>query len=370
MEVPRLGRLRWSEGQLMIRPGLLVGQDLDAWQAGAEKLRVALGASRLRVVPNEARTSAELRIGYGDPLATSHRLILPRVGAPVRMDRIPLGRREDGGEMSIPLGPHMLLAGSSGAGKAGGIHGVLAGLGPAIRDGVVQVHGIDLKGGMELRMAGGMLTRCATTPPEAVALLEDAAAAMSARATTLAGRVREHTPTPGDPFVLILIDELAALTAYLLDRELRTRAGTALSLLLSQGRAAGYAVFACLQDPRKEVLPMRGLFTQTIGLRLRDRTETDMVVGEHARHAGADCHLIPLTAPGVGYLVPEDGSAPVRFRLPLITDADIHALAATFPTPVTVPIVVPCPAERETKPRRIQATSSSKRASFDGGEAA
>src|SRR3546814_4268572 len=65
------------------------------------------------------------------------------------------------------------------------------------------------------------------------------------------------------PTVVVLIDELAALTAYETDRDLLRRANSALATLASQGRAVGFIVFACLQDPRKETLPARGLFTQT-----------------------------------------------------------------------------------------------------------
>ena len=91
---------------------------------------------------------------------------------------------------------------------------------------------------------------------------------------------------------MVMIDELAALTAYCAERELQRRAEMALNLLCSQGRAPGFVVFACLQDPRKEVIPSRGLFTQMVGLRLKDLSETAMVLGELAVQSGAHCHRI------------------------------------------------------------------------------
>jgi S-DNA-T family DNA segregation ATPase FtsK/SpoIIIE len=141
-----------------------------------------------------------------------------------------------------------------------------------------------------------------------------------------------------EPLVLVLIDELAAVTAYAPDREVKQRAGAALSLLLSQGRAVGYQVVACLQDPRKDVIPMRGLFTQTLGLRLRDWAETDMILGPAARQAGAACEQIPASLPGVGWMVTDTGGPPVRFRLAQVTDADIAAAATRFPTPYRLPL--------------------------------
>jgi S-DNA-T family DNA segregation ATPase FtsK/SpoIIIE len=63
-----------------------------------------------------------------------------------------------------------------------------------------------------------------------------------------------------EPLVAVIIDELAALTAYCTDRDARRRIAAALSLLLSQGRAVGITLVGTLQDPRKEVLPFRDLF--------------------------------------------------------------------------------------------------------------
>lgn len=88
---------------------------------------------------------------------------------------------------------------------------------------------------------------------------------------------------------------------------------------------------------------MRGLFTQTLGLRLRDWTETDMVVGTHARQVGAACELIPASLPGVGWMVPDSGGQPMRFRLAHVTDADIRESAGRFRAPTQLPIQVPGP---------------------------
>ena len=98
---------------------------------------------------------------------------------------------------------------------------------------------------------------------------------------------------------MVMIDELAALTAYCPERDLQRRAEMAINLLCSQGRAPGFVVFACLQDPRKEVIPSRGLFTQMVGLRLKDVGETSMVLGEAAVASG--CPLPPDHPRGPGH---------------------------------------------------------------------
>lgn len=77
-------------------------------------------------------------------------------------------------------------------------------------------------------------------------------------------------------------------------------------------------------------MAFRHLFGRTIGLRLREREETVMVLGEGAVAAGAACHKIPRSLPGVGY-VQGDGSRPVRVRAGHVIDEAIRIAAARFP---------------------------------------
>ena len=157
---------------------------------------------------------------------------------------------------------------------------------PGEPGGLVQLHGIDLKGGMELSMGRPLFTRYAQSAEYAVALLADDARSLQERAERLSGRTRQHTPDATEPLVVIVIDELAALIAYQPDRELTRRAEAALAQILSQGRSVGFLIFAFLQDPRKETIRMRHLFVQAIGLRLRDREEVAVVLGEVRSHMG------------------------------------------------------------------------------------
>jgi S-DNA-T family DNA segregation ATPase FtsK/SpoIIIE len=112
---------------------------------------------------------------------------------------------------------------------------------------------------------------------------------------------------------------------------LQRRGELALNLLCSQGRAPGFMVFACLQDPRKEVIPARGLFTQMVGLRLKDVTETAMVLGDQAVTTGAHCHRIARRTPGLAYVLPEHGGPPVRVRAGFASDDMIRDVATRFP---------------------------------------
>ena len=129
---------------------------------------------------------------------------------------------------------------------------------------------------------------------------------------------------------MVLVDEVAFLTAYQPDRKLRERIMNALATLTTQGRAVGYAVVAALQDPRKDVLTIRNLFPDRIAMRLDEPEQVDMVLGDGARDRGAACELIstdPATGAGVAFVRLEADPDPVRVRAGWVTDADIRAMA-------------------------------------------
>lgn len=329
-EVPAVikRRVAWPHVELRVAP--VLGQTIEQFEAVSERLRTSAGATRLRIQP----------VGVRDVLLTYtvvDYLRAPFSAAPTAevaaLDSVSIGMREDGKSWDLALGPHTLVAGCSGAGKGSVFWSFAFGLAGAVRQGVVQLHGIDLKGGMEILMGRELFTTTATDGLEAVAVLEDLVAQMQDRTRDYAGRLRSHTASVDQPFHVVMIDELAALTAYNNDRELQRRAETAINLLCSQGRAPGFMVFACLQDPRKEVIPSRGLFTQMVGLRLKDISETTMVLGDLAPLTGAHCHRIGRDLPGTGYVMPEDGTHPIRVRAGYASDAAIREVAATFAAP-------------------------------------
>ena len=159
---------------------------------------------------------------------------------------------------------------------------------------------------------------------------------MQARAARFAGVQRDHTPTREDPFTVVLVDEVAFLTAYQPDRKLKDRIMAALATLTTQGRAVGYCVVAALQDPRKDVLTIRNLFPDRIAMRLDEPEQVDMVLGDGARDRGATCELIspdPATGAGVAFVRLEADPDPVRVRAGWVSDADIRALAGTSACP-------------------------------------
>jgi S-DNA-T family DNA segregation ATPase FtsK/SpoIIIE len=204
--------------------------------------------------------------------------------------------------------------------------------------GLVRVWAADPKL-MELAYGRAIFDRYGryTGSPGAIAaMLEEAVAGMQARAALFAGKHREHTPDAEHPFIVVLVDEVAFLTAYLSDRALRDRIKAALATLTTQGRAVGYSVVAALQDPRKEVMSIRNLFPDRIAMRLDEPEQVDMVLGDGARDRGATADLIstdPATGAGVAYVRVATDPDPVRVRAAWVADADIRAMCSEFAAP-------------------------------------
>jgi S-DNA-T family DNA segregation ATPase FtsK/SpoIIIE len=202
-----------------------------------------------------------------------------------------------------------------------------------MRAGLVQVWALDPKR-MELSFGRALFgARYAADPKECADLLDEAVSVMQERADRFAGLRRSHTPTVDDPFVLVLVDEVAFLTAYQSDKQLRQRITAALATLTTQGRAVGVGVMAALQDPRKEVMNIRNLFPDKIALRLDESEQVDMVLGDGARDRGALAdHIspIPELGAGIGYVRLETSPDPVRVRAAYVSDADIRQMVAEY----------------------------------------
>lgn len=302
-----------------------MGQTVEDLERAVPAIRDAAGA-------HSARSAVVSPGTLGIELVMREQLSTAGTAAPptaVATTRVTLGRCENGSAWTLPVsGRHTLTVGCSGAGKGSIFWGIAGGLGPAVAADVVRLVGIDLKYGIELSVGSGLFTKVATTEADAVETLAALEKLMNKRGNAMAGRTREHSPTKASPLVVLLIDELAGVTAYMSDPALRKEAAASLSRILTKGRALGIVVAAFLQDPRKEVLPMRGLFTQTIALRLRSRDEVTMVLGDGMADA-APAHRISPERPGTGYVVAEDGQV-TKVRADFWSDEQIRSTAKQY----------------------------------------
>lgn len=332
--LPRLLRVDARPTGDVLLVGLPMGQVLDDWHQAAEQLRTTFGMNDVRILPTDVPNQVEvwfLRVDLLD------RPVAPLQSVEPSLQALPLGQFEDGDiyELSI-LSTHILVGGATGAGKSSAVWSILAGLAPFIQDGTAQLWAFDPKGGLELEIGRPLFyrfvygSRAVSMEQEAAAGLEELVSIMQERQELLRGGSRRHTATPADPHIVVIIDELAALTSYTTDRDAAKRFATALKLLLSQGRACGITVIGAVQDPRKETVPMRDLFPTRIALRLTEAEQVDMVLADGARRAGALCDKIPAHLAGVAYVRTDGTPTPQRVRFSYYSDDDIHDLVRRY----------------------------------------
>jgi len=245
--VPTLLGIGIGEHTDTLEVSVVTGQSILNWRKQTDALAAAWRAERVTVT---ATTPGQLRITVvrGDRLADPVRLPMPTAGTGVDLAAIAAGVTDTHQRWRVPiLGHHVLVAGATGAGKGSVLWSLIAGLAPEVKTGRVRLCVIDPKGGMELGAGAPMFTAFThDNGTRTVELLRALADVMQARANRLRGQARLHTPTVEAPLLVVVIDEIAALTAYLTDRKLRAEIEQLLSLLLSQGRAVGISVVAAV----------------------------------------------------------------------------------------------------------------------------
>jgi len=333
--VPVLGRVEVTGCTDRVRVTLVSGQAPADFAARADGIAHGFRAYLCRVRaagPGAVVLELVRRDALAEPMPA-----LPISEMP-DLDCLPIGRCEDGTLFALRLrGTHLLIAGATGAGKGSYLWCMIRAMLALMVAGLVRVWACDPKL-MELAFGRALFDRYgryAAEPAGIADLLEDAVADMQKRARLFAGHQRDHTPTAEHPFVVIVVDEIAFLTAYQADRKLRERTLAALATLTTQGRAVGYSVVAALQDPRKEVLNIRNLFPDKIALRLDEPGQADMVLGDGARDRGAACDQIssnPLIGAGVGFVRLEADPDPIRVRAAFVSDDDIRAMVTAYAT--------------------------------------
>lgn len=335
MLIPPIKKLEIGYVRDVLKIKLLAGQSANSWSSKSDALAHALGARFVQVRSDEPG-SVTLIVQHSDSLFAP--LPVPASAQPVNFENLRIGTTDAQTPWTIRLlSRHILVAGATGAGKGSVVWSILAGLAPSIKTGEVSLWVVDPKGGMEFGRGSKLFNRFSyDTGENTLRLLRDASDILTDRANRLRGVTRQHQPSVEEPLIVLVIDELAALTAYITERKIKTEVEQLLGLILSQGRAVGVSVVACVQDPSKEVLAFRQLFPTRIALRLAEASQVPMVLGPGTHERGAHCENISDQLPGVGY-VGEDGKAePTRVRAFHVTDKDIDRLTNNY-HPLTQP---------------------------------
>ena len=249
--LPVLGKVSSTRYVDRVAVRLVSGQSAADFADRAENLAHGFGALLCRV--RTAKSGAVvLEFVRRDALAVPVP-VLPVSDRP-DLKALPVGRREDGLPWLVRLhGTHVLLAGATGAGKASLLWSLVRAMLPLMRAGLVRVLAADPKL-MELaygRVIFDTYGQYAADPAAIADMLDQAVADMQARAAQFAGRQRDHTPTREHPFIVVLVDEVAFLTAYQPNKNLRGRIMAALATLTTQGRAVGYAWWPRCKTPAR-----------------------------------------------------------------------------------------------------------------------
>ncbi|GAA5159816.1 FtsK/SpoIIIE domain-containing protein [Pseudonocardia eucalypti] len=329
--VPRLERVRAVTPSIdVLRVRMVRGQDLRAWTDRSEALAEALCAHRVAVAkakPGRLTVVVERENPFAVPLPAPE---IPTSVEEVDLSALDIGDDEFGQPVlvSVTGTSHLFVAGATGTGKSSTIWGPLRQMGPMIRDGLVRVRVIDPKGGTETEIGKELFYRRAVTIEDALELLREAREDMKAAQQRLRGdKMRRAVLGPDSPQDLIMVDELAMLTAFA-SRGDRGEAIALLSEIMTQGRNTLFNVAGYVQEPSKDVVEIRELFTTRICLGVTAASHVDMALGDGARDRGALADEIPLDEEhaGIGFRVDKGSRLPRRLRLGHTTDEDITEL--------------------------------------------
>jgi S-DNA-T family DNA segregation ATPase FtsK/SpoIIIE len=307
--------------RMTLRAGQTVADVITHVPAIESGLGTRPGAVRVEADPAHAGRFV-MRVLAEDPHANA----VPWPGPAARSvaDPLPLGVFEDATDVGVPmLRRHVLIGGIAGAGKSGVLNAVVGNL-VACPD--VVLWGIDLKGGMELRPWAPCLARLATTPVEAAAMLRDAVRVLEARARAMGDTSsRLWIPTERTPALVIVVDEYAELAEQSPD------AVDHADSIARRGRAVAVTLLAATQRPTQQAMgkgAVRSQMDVRICLRVRERRDTDLILGQGMMAAGWHAHT--LDAPGKFLVSAEGFTEPRRARAYLVTDDDVRATVARY----------------------------------------
>ena len=327
VQVPKVLGVRSGPSWDEVRVRLVPGQKPEDFDDAARALASARKVARCQVrelEPNVVSVDFQRR----DQLAALVQApALPEGQSTVDLRRVWAGRTEYGHDWRVPLlgsGAHCLTAGASGAGKNSVMWCPLVAAAPAIRSGLVRMSGIDPKG-MELAYGRGIFTRYAVSGKDAVELLDGLVEEMENRKREFAGRVRTIPLSTEYPLELLEFDEIGALTKYT-DRKTREQIVERVALLNTQGRALNISVRGYVQEPTKDTVPVRELFTRRVCLRVTSKTHVGMVLGDGAYERGAWANRIGDSEAGVGFVWGEGIREPLRIRAGWVSDETVKAL--------------------------------------------
>lgn len=309
------------------------GQALSHFENRIEELTVALKAERVALEKIKPRVIG-LIVQRCEPFTE----VIPAPDMPgdvdaVDLSRVYIGDTEDDTDCRISVaGDHVFIAGATGAGKNSIPLSALRAIAPMIRAGLVRLWLADPKQSefAALRPIAYRYSAAVETDDDdeysIVSLITEYRAEMEERQRQMAAAgQRSFTISAETPLDLLILDEIGAITAY---SDIARLVRKDLAVIITQGRAAGKRVWGLVQEPTKDTVPIRDLFTLRICLRVTASSQVDMVLGENARLRGALADEIPNTpaTAGIGYVMRQRSRVPQRIRAAYVDDTELGEL--------------------------------------------
>src|SRR5271165_4420413 len=152
-------------------------------------------------------------------------------------------------------------------------------------------------------------------------LFRDAVGRLNRRAGQMARKgQRAWEPAPDEPALVIIVDEYA---------EMPEEAHDCADSIARRGRAVAVNLIAATQRPSQQAMGKGAVRSQMdirICLRVRERREVDLILGQGSFNAGWHGHS--LTQPGAFLISSPEHTVPERHRAYLLTDEQIARHAA------------------------------------------
>ncbi|WP_308208971.1 FtsK/SpoIIIE domain-containing protein [Actinokineospora globicatena] len=349
-EFPRVVRVRaYSPSVDTVVVRMVRGQSAKQYEAKLEELADTLRVRRVaveRTKPGYVVLVIERREPFTEVIAAPE---MPGDVDAVDLSSVYVGDTEYDTDFRVSItGNHVFVAGATGAGKNSIPASILRALAPLIRDGLVRLWIADPKQ-LEFSKLEPIAYRYSSLseapddedldddgheggePLTIAALIGQFKATMAAKQARMAADGdRTLRVSPETPLDLLIVDEIGAVLAYAADPREARMVSKDLAVILTQGRATLNRVIGLVQEPTKDTVPVRDLFTLRVCLRVTTAAQVDMVLGENARLRGAladEIPNVPETA-GIGYVIQPRSRVPQRVRAAYVTDAELDELLA------------------------------------------
>ncbi len=239
------------------------------------------------------------------------------------------------------LAAHRLRVAMTRWGKSNAIRAMIYAQRHNLKDGKLELWGIDGKGGVEQSFLQHLFARVAYgdnkaahaqhtyDPTEFDRLLKDAVRVLKHRQQKMRGNATEHTPTPEQPWLLIVIDELLVLTSKAIHPDLRNSIAASIMLIQQQGIACGVSLDASTQLAQKDRIDFRDGFTE-FELGKVERGAVDMIFGTGWWQRGARADEIAKDLKGVFYIKTDTTMVPEQIRYPDVQVSDVSPQTLGF----------------------------------------